>query len=151
MKTGEQVLNISKITFEPSKCFKHFQFLSYLFVTLHVPWPLADGKASKVDKVSFTHSNSIPSYVFSFIAKGNIWEKIHFDILGSTNYDTKTLIWLSTKINKLHYLGFCSFDIKSKDRSRKLSINIIHCEKLILRFLVLHLQNSLWLFVFLEG
>ena len=47
-------------------------------------------------------------------AKGNTWEKTHFEILGLTNCDTETLIWFSTKINTLHYLDFCSSDSNLK-------------------------------------
>ena len=60
--------------------------------------------------------------------------KSHFDNFSLTNCDTKTLILLSTKISKLQYLSFYSSDFKSKDRSRKHSINKIHGEKTILYF-----------------
>ena len=84
-------------------------------------------------------------------AKGNTWEKNHFYILSSINCDIETLIWLSTKINKLHYLSFCSSNLKSEDRSIKLSIKRIDGEKPNLRFWVSHLRNPLWLFVFLRA
>ena len=48
-------------------------------------------------------------------SNGKTWKKYHFDFLNSTNCDTETIIWLSTKINKLYYLSFCSFDLKSED------------------------------------
>ena len=80
--------------------------------------------------------------------KANTWLKTHFYILGSTNCDTKTLIWLSTKINKFYYLGFCSSDLKSNEISEKISIRRIHGENPIFIFWVLYLYNSLWLFIF---
>ena len=53
-------------------------------------------------------------------------------------------IWLSTKIFKSHYLGFCSSYFKTEDSL----IEIIHGQKPILRFWVFHLQKFLWLFNF---
>ena len=70
MKRGEHVSNTSNFTFHLSECFKHFQFLSYLLVTLHLPWPLADGEASKADKMSWTHPNLNLSDVLSSIIQG---------------------------------------------------------------------------------
>ena len=55
IESGDNVRNVSKFTFEIPYCFKHVYFLSYLLVTLHLPWPLTDGEASKADKLSFTH------------------------------------------------------------------------------------------------
>ena len=69
--------------------------------------------------------------------KGNTLEKTHFEILGSTNYDTETLIFLSTKIKKLHYLGFYSSNLKYEYSSRNISINRFHDDKLIFLFWVL--------------
>ena len=34
-------------------------------MTLHLPWSLADGGSSKVDKMSSTHPNIIPSVAMS--------------------------------------------------------------------------------------
>ena len=65
--------------------------------------------------------------------QGEHMRKNPLDILGLTNCDTETLIWLLTKINKLKYLGLCSSDLKSEDRSRNLSIKRIHGEKPIFR------------------
>ena len=39
-------------------------------MTLHFPWPLVDGKASKDDKMSSTNPNSNTSNVLSYMRQG---------------------------------------------------------------------------------
>ena len=70
MKSGDHVQNISEFTFYFSECLKHFSFSSYLLVTLHLPWPLMDGEASKANKMSSTHPNSNPSDVMDSMSQG---------------------------------------------------------------------------------
>ena len=60
-------------------------------MTLHFHWPLANGKTSKVDKMSSTHPNLIPSNVFSFMSqrehmrKKSFWD-FRFDKLWLFNF-----------------------------------------------------------------
>ena len=92
-------------------------------MTLQLPWPLMDDEASKADKISSTHPNLNPSNVLDSICQEeHIRKKTHFDILSSTNCDTKTLILLLAKTSKLQYLSFCSSNFKYEDRSGNLSI-----------------------------
>ena len=46
------------------------------------------------------------------------------------------LVWLSTKIFKSQYFGFCSSDLETENSSKKLSIKRIHGEKPIFIFWV---------------
>ena len=52
--------------------------MSYLLVTLHLPWPLVDGETLKADKMSSTHPNSIPSDVLSSISQREFMRKKPF-------------------------------------------------------------------------
>ena len=75
MKSGDHVQNISKFTFDLSDYVKHFSFLSYHFVTLHLPWPLMDGEHSKDDKMSSTHTNSNMLDVLDSVSQGEQMRK----------------------------------------------------------------------------
>ena len=103
-------------------------------------WSLVDGGASKDDKMSSTHPNLILSDVLSSMRqREHIRRK---PILRFQVWPIVTLqlpVWLSTKIYKSYYLGFCSSDFKAEDRFGNLLIKRIHGEKLILIFLVLYL------------
>ena len=60
-------------------------------MTLHLPWSLADGESLKIDKMSSTHLNSIPSNVLSSISqrkgirKNPFWD-FWFDQLWPFNF-----------------------------------------------------------------
>ena len=69
MRSVNQVENLSKFTIKLPKSFHYFYFSSYLLVTLHLPWSLADGGSLKVDKMSSTHLNLIPLYVLSSMSQ----------------------------------------------------------------------------------
>ena len=47
-------------------------------MTLHLPWPLADGEALKADKMSFTHPNANLSYVLDSMSQGEHMRKNQF-------------------------------------------------------------------------
>ena len=78
MKNGDHVQKISKFTFELSYCFKHLSFSSYHLVTLHLPWPLVDGEASKANKMSYTHPNSNLTDVLDSMREGEHMRKNPF-------------------------------------------------------------------------
>ena len=86
MKLGIQVQNISKFTFDLSYYFEHFQILSYVPVTLHLPQPLTDGKDLKDDKMSSTHTNLNPSDVLDSISEEELMGKKN--ILISTSCES---------------------------------------------------------------
>ena len=60
-------------------------------MTLHPPWPLVDGETLKVDKMSCTHPNLIPSDVLSYMSqrenmrKNPFWD-FRFDQLWLFNF-----------------------------------------------------------------
>ena len=59
-------------------------------MTLHLPWSLTDGGASKDDKISSTHPNSIPSDVLCSMSqrkhmKKNSFQDFRFDRLWPFN------------------------------------------------------------------
>ena len=65
MRIGNQVQELSQCIFKLLEVFHHLYFSSYLLVTLHLPWSLADGGSSKDDKMSSTHPNPILLVIMS--------------------------------------------------------------------------------------
>ena len=57
MRSGNKVQKLSKCTIKIPESFHHLWFSSYLLVTLHLPWSLANDEFSKLDKMSSTHPN----------------------------------------------------------------------------------------------
>ena len=113
-------------------------------MTLHLPLSLADGRSSKANKISSSFPNSIPLDIMSSMNKREDMRKKPIFIFYIRPVVTLQLpVCLSTKIFKLHYLGFFSSDFKAKDSSRNLLIEIIYGEKPIFIFLEFHLHKSL--------
>jgi hypothetical protein len=100
-------------------------------VTLHLPSSLAIGESSKVDKMSSSHPNLIPSVSMRSMIQRKEMRKNPFrefwaDWLWAFNFQAK--------IFKFKYLVFCSSDWKSEDSFENLETERIHGEKPILRF-----------------
>ena len=121
-------------------------------MTLQFPWSLANGRSLKVDKMRSTHVNSILLDILSSIRQREYMsQKLILIFLVWPVVTLQLSVWLSTKIIKSHYLGFCSSNFKTKDSYGNLSLDRIHGQKPIMIFWVFHLHKSLWLFNFLEG
>ena len=112
------------------------------FSTLHLPWSLAVGGSSKVDKMSSTHPNSILLIGMSsmrqskYMSKNPFWY-FWFDRLWPFNFQLGY-----RPISSNHNILVCAHLIW------KLLTERIHCEKPIFRFWVFHLWKSLWLLNF---
>ena len=78
IRIGNQIQNLSKCTINLLENFHHLLLSSYLLVTLHLPWSLAVGGSSNVDKMSSTHPNPIPSVAMSSMFRGKDMRKTPF-------------------------------------------------------------------------
>ena len=59
-------------------------------MTLHLPWSLADGGSSKVDKWVLLIQIQLHQLLWALWSRGKRWEKTHFDIFGPTSCDLST-------------------------------------------------------------
>ena len=59
-------------------------------MTLHLPWPLADGGSSNADKTSSTHPNLIPLDVLNSMRQKEHMRKNPFWYFNSTDCDSST-------------------------------------------------------------
>jgi hypothetical protein len=69
MRIKNQVHDLSKCIFNLPESFHHLYFSSYLLVTLHLPSSLVGDGSLKVNKMSSTHPNPIPSVAMSSMSQ----------------------------------------------------------------------------------